>query len=96
MGGGYASTALSDIALQWMFQNAVNCDLDLNEIETEPNYLKAPEESRKGFYKLIPNFFRPIGKIENGFEELHTSVKQRYDNDPDYRPENLVEYINRK
>src|SRR5690606_13589720 len=96
IGGGYASTALSDLALDWMIQNAVDCGLDLDEIELNPNFLKAPDESRKRFYKLVPAYFRPIGKTESGFEELHSSVKERYHKDPDYRPKNLVEYMNMK
>lgn len=92
IGGGYASTALSDIALEWMIKKAKSCKLDINPVETAPNYLKSPDESWKGFYKIIRRLFRPIGRANNSFEELHSSVNKRYDEDPDYRPRNLVIY----
>lgn len=92
IGGGYPSTALSDIALEWMIEKAESCKLDLDIVETTPNYLKSPDESWKGFYKIIPKLYRPIGKVKNSFEELHNSVNRRYEEDPDYRPKNLVEY----
>lgn len=92
IGGGYPSTALSDIALEWLIEKAESCKLDLDKIETSPNYLKSPDESWKGFYKIIPRLYRPIGKVKNSFEQLHTSVNRRYEEDPDYRPKNLVEF----
>lgn len=94
IGGGYPSTALSDIALEWMIEKARNCKLDINTVEYNSNYLKAPDESWKGFYKLISRFYRPIGQQVNSFEELHPTVEKRYNEDPDYRPKNLVEYKN--
>jgi uncharacterized protein (DUF2235 family) len=92
IGGGYPSTALSDIALEWMIEKAKSCKLDIDPPEIAPNHLKSPDESWKGFYKLIPRLNRPIGKAKNSFEELHSSVNKRYDEDPDYRPKNLVDY----
>ncbi len=92
IGGGYPSTKLSDISLEWILEKAKDCKLNLEKIEVNPNFLASPDESWKGFYRLIPRFYRPIGKGKNSFEDLHSSANRRYDEDPNYRPRNLVEY----
>lgn len=99
IGGGYATTGLSDIALQWMAEKARGCSLDLADIPARPDPMEARRESRIGFYRLIPEFQRPIDLVPAGKgptnEILHPSVVQRYRNDPSYRPANLEDYLRR-
>ncbi len=99
VGGGYAGTGLSDIALQWMVDKAQGCNLALDKIEARPDPLEPCEESRKGLYHLIPALSRPIDQpdLEQGqtYERLHPSVLERYQADPNYRPQNLEDYLMR-
>ena len=93
IGGGYPSTGLSDIALDWMVDKACTCGLSLDAIPTKTNKMEVPGNSWKGFYKLIPRYYRPIGKTNNGNESVHDSVIERLLNDPRYRPKNLKDYF---
>jgi uncharacterized protein (DUF2235 family) len=99
VGGGYATTGLSDIALQWMVERVRGCQLDLDDIPARPDPMQARQESRTGFYRLIPEFQRPIDIVPAGKgptnETLHPSVMQRYQNDNAYRPKNLEDYFSR-
>ncbi len=99
IGGGYVLAALSDIALEWMVDKARRCGLDFEAINTKPDPLHPREESRSGFYLLMPKFIRPIAQPDdqNGptNESLHPSVLQRYKNDRAYRPKNLEDYFER-
>ena len=92
IGGGYPTTGLSDTALEWMINKAKLCGLSLGEIVIKPNFMEGPEISWKGFYKLLPRYYRPIGKSSNGNESVHDSVSERYERDAEYRPKNLLEY----
>ncbi len=99
VGGGYAHTGLSDVALAWLCEKARACGLDLEAVPVLPDLLQPRAESRKGFYRLIPPFYRAINKEElrkgPTCENLHPSVLQRYQQDPSYRPKNLEEYFKR-
>jgi uncharacterized protein (DUF2235 family) len=93
IGGGYPSTGLSDVALEWMISKADSCGLSLEPIPIKSNPMEVPERSWKGFYKLTPRYYRPIGKSENGNESLHNSVIERLKIDNKYRPKNLGDYF---
>ncbi|CAG0978281.1 hypothetical protein MTYP_01612 [Methylophilaceae bacterium] len=99
VGGGYASTGLSDIALRWMVEKAGDCELELDDIPANPNPLEKRQESRTGLYRLTPVLHRPIDlpapDMGATCEKLHGSVLERYRADPDYRPENLEDYFRR-
>ena len=101
VGGGYpeTETGLSDIALNWMLEKAKNCNLNFDSIAMNPNPLATMHESYCSYYKLQPKLFRPIGlvvpKKGNTNESLHPSVVERYTNDKNYRPKNLVDYFRR-
>lgn len=99
VGGGYARTGLSDIALAWLFDKAHASGLECDSIPIQPDPLQPREESRKGFYRLIPPFYRPIAKDEPNkgptFESLHRSVLERYRQDSTYRSKNLEDYFRR-
>ena len=99
VGGGYKSTGLSDLALQWMIGKAAPLGLDLDPIPARPDPATKPDESRKGFYLLIPAYYRPINKPDPAkgatHETLDASVATHYKSDGKYRPENLEEYYER-
>ena len=102
VGGGYPAAGLSSIALEWMTEKARDVGLGLDALDVKPDYMQVCDESRKGFYKLIPPLYRKIGNNslnpaesgEDTCEQLHSSVMKRYVDDPTYRPKNLVEYLN--
>jgi uncharacterized protein (DUF2235 family) len=97
IGGGYADTRLSDIALQWLVQRARACGLGIGDVLATPNPLGPIVESRKGFYRLIPRYYRPIADpavAQHTSESLHPSVVERY-RDEAYRPPNLEAYYDR-
>jgi len=102
VGGGIPENeaGLSDIALQWMIEKAQNCKLNFDSIVLKPNITEKIHESYKGFYKLQSKLFRPIGVYEpskgNTNESLHPSVMQRYNEDINYRPQNLLDYLKLK
>ncbi|TVQ10620.1 MAG: DUF2235 domain-containing protein [Balneolaceae bacterium] len=112
VGGGYTTTGLSDIALEWMAGKASAAGLALLPPVCKPNPMQPTADSRKSFYKLIPPHYRKIdrycqisgkpaetsqgtsdGKLT--CEALHPTVVQKYNDDTDYRPNNLVEFLNR-
>lgn len=93
IGGGYKSTVLSDIALRWMADKAASLGLGLEDIPTVPYKLVEPDKSWKGFYRLIPKYYRPIGRLRDGNESLDDSVMKRLEAESDYRPKNLKYYF---
>ena len=102
VGGGYTTTGLSDIALEWMADKAESAGLALDGLSYNPDYLQEPADSRKGLYKLVPPYYRKIGHSpDNGHtgkitcEALHASVMKRYNADPHYRPKNMVDFLKR-
>lgn len=97
VGGGYADKGLSDIALQWIAQKARDCGLGVGDVRLTPNALGRIVESRRGFYRLIPKYYRPIADPavpQRTCESLHPSVAQRY-GATSYRPPNLEAYYDR-
>jgi uncharacterized protein (DUF2235 family) len=99
VGGGYPEAGLSDLALEWMLGKARDCQLKFDEIQMRPEPSAAKHESWTGFYKIKPAFLRPIAVEATGLgrtnEFIHSSVLDRYKNDNQYRPQNLVDYFRR-
>jgi uncharacterized protein (DUF2235 family) len=99
VGGGCAAAGLSDVALEWMCAKARLCGLELGPLPVQPDVLQPYNESRRGFYRLMPVFYRPIAKPglkkEPTCEELHLSVLERCKKDPAYRPRNLKNFFER-
>lgn len=99
IGGGYpeSESGLSDISLIWMLEKATQCNLEFLNIEIEKNPEQELHESRKGFYRLISRYFRPIGREnpDKGTtnESIHNSVIQRFEKNEKYRPKNLIDYL---
>lgn len=99
IGGSYQpdndGCLLSDIALGWMMDEAKAAGLTL-EPHLHQGLKPAPtatlHQSRRSYYRIKKKFYRPI---DHGKDKvlIHASVKQRWEQDPKYRPNNLVEYI---
>jgi hypothetical protein len=82
-----------------MLEKARLCKLELEKIPARPDPLLPREESRTTFYKLVPEFHRPIDLADPDAgptnENLHPSVLTRYRADSSYRPKNLEDYLRR-
>jgi len=101
IGGSYAAdkdgSLLSDIPLAWMIGEAKTRGLSVEQHLTESltnNPEASRHNSRRNFYRAKSKLLR---KIDHGKGPvlIHPSVKARWDNDPEYRPKNLVEYIDK-
>lgn len=99
IGGSYKpdsdNTVLSDNSLLWMVNQAGSNDLAIEphlKKEARPNALATVHNSRRSFYRVKKKFYRDI---DHGKGEvlIHRSVRQRWDQNPKYRPKNLSEYI---
>jgi uncharacterized protein (DUF2235 family) len=105
VGGGYASTGLSDIALEWMIEKARGTGLEFDQTATasyplSPNPLDELHNSKSGLYRVTIGIDRPIGTSSDKnkpdpTQSLHSSVLQRWDNDASYRPPALLDYFRR-
>ena len=96
VGGGYPETDLSDIALQWMLDEAKAAGLALDsEVLTlrplSPKPTGKLHDSKRGLYNLTPGNNRPIGVA--GTQSVHRSALARWDQDRSYRPKNLRAYF---
>jgi uncharacterized protein (DUF2235 family) len=112
VGGGYENDPLAQAPLRWMMQKAEAHGLSFrSEVAPDGDALKAPViDSYHSFIEgLYPYFswphYRPIGPEpdvqENGThtnvnETIDGSVFERWRADPKYRPQNLVEWADRK
>lgn len=85
---------LSDIPLQWMIKEAKAAGLSVEQHLTQnlqPDALATLHNSRKHIYRSKRPFYRPVD--HQGKMYIHSSVKQRWEGDPKYRPKNLQAYI---
>ncbi|MCK5804284.1 MAG: DUF2235 domain-containing protein [Lentisphaeria bacterium] len=100
IGGSYAPDKetgglLSDIPLGWMIGEATQAGLSI-----EPHLAASLNgradatlhKSRRHIYRSKRRFYRPIDHGK-GPVLIHAAVKQRWDNDPKYRPRNLANYV---
>lgn len=107
VGGGYGDQTLADIALVWLTEKARATGLQMDDTippqAPQGTYDGRLHESRTFPYTVIPAYWRLIGAgvpgersvYEGGpsREVLAEATRLRYNNDPSYRPRNLVEYI---
>ena len=97
VGGGYRDSGLSDITLLWMVERAKGAGLAFDEDILQAMARPDPEgelrESRRGLFKLLGSFLRPIGQQVQGRESVHESALERHRLDPSYRPVNLQQYL---
>ncbi|MFD8387066.1 DUF2235 domain-containing protein [Streptomyces sp. NPDC059679] len=69
------------------------------DFKVVPDPMAPPHVSREGLYRLARPCHRPIGEATgeggpaNGCEYLATTARERYDEDPGYRPPQLVKYL---
>lgn len=87
VGGGYTHTGLSDIALQWMLDEARQLGLAINAKRLQPSPQPDPlqdrhDESRKRLWQMRPVEPRTVP----GDAVLHPSVFTRLQHRPDWRP----------
>ncbi|WP_137226089.1 DUF2235 domain-containing protein [Shewanella sp. MEBiC00475] len=88
-------STLSDIALQWMISQAraVNLTVELHLSDALlPNPMADIQDSYRSFYRVKKRFIRELDPEQVPIL-LHQSVKTRWLNDSNYRPKNLVNYI---
>ena len=99
IGGGYADAGLSDLSLLWMFKKAEGCGLAFKEdvrSRIRPDPFGELRDSKRGIYRLLPDYLRPIGAVKDGAEVVHRSAVERMKQSrgAPYRPQSLVEYLN--
>ena len=100
IGGGYADAGLSDISLLWMVKKAEGCGLAFNEdyvrSRIRPDPFGELRDSKRGIYRLLPDYLRPIGAVKEGAEVVHRTAVERMKRPlgPPYRPQSLIEYLN--
>ena len=111
VGGGYQDSSLSDIPLLWMVQRAAAHGLTFRdgafarlapgERVTDGRVRHSADaggvlaESRTRFYRLTWPHHRPIGQTYPGTETVASTVRDRRDADPGYRPRELEAYLAR-
>ena len=99
IGGSYEydkdGTVLSNIALEWMIEEAISSGLTIEGHLCESikiNPLATIHNSRRSFYRIKEEFFRNLDHGK-GKVYIHESVKTRWEQDKEYRPETLEEYV---
>ena len=99
IGGGYANSGLSDIALNWLMKKAGNTGLCYQEpaaINIQPDTsgeLRNSYTSRYWFW--LPHWRKIDVENKKYNQTIDESVWARYDADPTYRPGNIKE-LNRE
>lgn len=94
-GGEQRDAGLSDITLGWMLDKAESCGLTVerDHLGLQPDPHGGIINSKTGFYRLTLGGDRPIGRFST--ESVSAEALRRYEEDEDYRPSNLVEYLDR-
>ncbi|WP_198782471.1 DUF2235 domain-containing protein [Shewanella putrefaciens] len=99
IGGSYKpdrdGSLLSDNALMWMINEAQRFNLSLEphlQASLRPNSLATLHDSRRNFYRIKQVYLRPLDPSKAPIL-LHRSVKERWEQDPQYRPKNLQAYL---
>jgi uncharacterized protein (DUF2235 family) len=109
VGGGYQEHGLADIPLLWMIDKATKHGLAVDDdvlmagpfagqqgvssSGPTPNPLGEQHESRSRFYRLLSPYIRPIGREVTTREWASSSAVQRHEENSDYTPPNLTEYL---
>ncbi len=98
VGGGYAEHDLSDISLRWMQERAMESGLALYPANVAQSEGKHRGVIHDSFNKFLPDsqrHYRRIGVTRDSYETVDPSALKRFDEDPSYRPANLLEYLSR-
>lgn len=98
VGGGSANRGLSDLTFEWLGRQARLCGLAVARPDASPDVLQGPARSRRGLFRLIPAWHRPIapGDDPRFGEVVDDSAEQRWQHDPGYRPPGLGDYLRRR
>jgi len=99
IGGGHKPGAngerLSDTPLAWMMHEAAAAGLAF-EPHLKRHITQSPlaklHASRRNFYRIRRKHHRPIGH-GRGAVLIHRTVRERWNQDPGYRPKNLADYL---
>ena len=87
IGGGYAQSGLSDIALEWMIKEAQKCGLEIQQeriSHIHPDPAGVLHDSIDGLFKLMTSTPRNIPAVTEDNKEIHPSVIARQKNPPLY------------
>lgn len=98
VGGGNRNEGLSDLTLDWMVRQARRCGLAVEDVATTPDVFQGPARSRRGLFRLIPPWHRPIAAdadADSG-EVVDESAIRRLEEDSGYRPPELVAWRRRR
>lgn len=95
VGGGYkpdkSGRVLSEIPMLWMKKEAEMQQLQFQQhINVPTDTLASKHNEHKRIYKILGTHEREI--LSTTF--IHVSVKERFDGNINYRPKNLLKYIN--
>ncbi len=106
VGGGYADSFLSDVALRWMVERARSYHLGVDEsvltgerpvasleLSMRPDPLGRLHDSRIGVYRLLPPLHRSIGTQDPAHEYAASSARRRREEDAAYAPAALMDYL---
>lgn len=90
VGGGYPDEGLSDIALKWMIEKAMDAQLGFNEKLIneflKPNYKGTIYNSKGGIFSFLPSYIRPIDKM---ISIIDKTVEERIEEVKEYKPVNV-------
>ncbi len=111
VGGGFAQTGLSDLALLWMAERAEECGLTFAidsltpgeqgtppgmPMPIRPDPLGPVHNKPSGFFRFVPTSPRTgIGTTARGHESVAASAAQRTEQDASYRPVALLDALRR-
>ena len=101
VGGGNPEPAgLSDVAFEWMVQQARSCDLwfeqeTVDAIVADANPLGVLHNSMTGLYRLTPGKLREIGNAAYANQSVNAAALRRLEEMPAYKPKNLLDYLER-
>jgi len=99
VGGGCDPDGIANCAFQWMFEKLAGTGLEFDTSYTDWFQADPRSELRNSmtlFYRLWGEYPRPIGEKEYGYEDVHWSAKARLEAEGQYRPNNLLEYLEKR
>lgn len=94
VGGGYNDDGLANLALKWMVNRAEETGLAFDR-EILAHYKGSHHSKLRdslGMYKLFGRLRRPVCESNCGNQSVHPSVKSLWDDNPGYRPKQLLSF----
>jgi len=97
VGGNYLAdeqdTKASDTPFAWMIGQAKELTVEAHvKTDLRESVSAKLHNSRRSFYRVRKKHLRPIEDLKP--VAIHSSVKARWETDSEYRPKNLVSYVN--